>query len=49
MQGEPALVGADIERLAVRVSRSGGIVLALVEERPGLLSGASIVVKIQAV
>ena len=49
VQRESALIGTDIERFSVRISRSGSIVLALVEKRTGLLSGTGVVMKIQAV
>jgi hypothetical protein len=49
MQGEAALVGADVERFAVTVLRGQLVVEALVEERAGLLAGIGVVMKLQAV
>ena len=45
MQRKPALVGAHVQRSAVRVRRSGGIVQALVEKGSRLLPGRHVVVQ----
>ena len=45
VQGEAALIAEDIQRFAVSVLRGGRVVLALIEERAGLLSVERLVVK----
>ena len=45
VQGETALVGADVQGFAMGVTGCCGVVQALVEEGPGLLPGVGVVVK----
>src|SRR6185312_5463141 len=49
VQRKASLIGADVERGAVRVVGGGGVVEALVEEGSGLLAGGGIVVEAQAI
>ncbi len=49
MQGETALVGADVERLAMGIAGRGGVVQTLVKKGSGLLPGIGVVVKCQPI
>ena len=49
MQSETALVGADVERLAVGIAGRGGVVQTLVKKGSGLLPGIGVVVKGQPI
>ena len=49
MDGESALIGADVEGVSAGVSCCCGVVEALIQEGPCLLAGACVEVKLQAV
>ena len=49
VQGESALIGEAVERLSMRISSGGGVVLALIEKRSGLLNAQRVEVEADTV